>query len=38
MGHDCFPCPINTAVIDYHGRPKPAAQAIARAFAEPTEG
>jgi len=32
MGHDCFPCPVNTAVIDFYGRPKPAAEAIAAVF------
>ena len=25
MGHDCFPCPINTSIIDFEGNPKPAA-------------
>ena len=29
MGHDCFPCPSNTAIIDVKGRPKPAALALA---------
>jgi beta-mannosidase len=28
MGHDCFPCPVNTSVFDFHGRPKPAAIAM----------
>lgn len=28
MGHDCFPCPVNTAVFDFKGKPKPAASAI----------
>ena len=28
MGHDCFPCPSNTAIVDYLGRPKPAALAL----------
>ena len=32
MGHDCFPCPINTSVIDVLGRPKPAALALATVF------
>jgi beta-mannosidase len=32
MGHDCYPCPINTAIIDYWGRPKPAALALAKVF------
>lgn len=29
MGHDCFPCPINTAIFDWLGHPKPAAVAMA---------
>ncbi len=32
MGHDCFPCTANTAIIDFHGRPKPAALALAEVF------
>ena len=28
MGHDCFPCPTNTSVIDCKARPKPAALAL----------
>lgn len=32
MGHDCFPCTTNTAVIDFEGAPKPAALAIAEVF------
>ena len=35
MGHDCFPCPANTAVIDVLGRPKPAALALAKIFLQP---
>ena len=27
-GHDCYPCPANTSIIDYHGAPKPAALAL----------
>lgn len=27
-GHDCFPCPANTSIIDVHGDPKPAALAL----------
>lgn len=27
-GHDCYPCPANTSIIDYHGDPKPAALAL----------
>jgi beta-mannosidase len=29
MGHDCFPCPINTAIFDWQANPKPAATALA---------
>jgi beta-mannosidase len=32
MGHDCWPCPVNNSVIDFLGRPKPAAQALAEVF------
>ena len=28
MGHDAFPIPGNTSILDFHGRPKPAALAI----------
>ncbi len=28
MGHDCFPCPINTSIIDFEGNPKPAALVV----------
>ena len=28
MGHDTFPCPTNTAIIDFEGQPKPAATAL----------
>ncbi len=38
MGHDCFPCPVNTAVIDVRGRPKPAGEAIAAVFRLPLPG
>jgi len=31
-GHDCFPCTANTAVIDFNGDPKPAAEALARVY------
>ncbi len=27
-GHDCYPCPANTSIIDIHGDPKPAATAL----------
>jgi beta-mannosidase len=32
MGHDCYPCPVNTAVVDFLGRPKPAAKALGEVF------
>ncbi len=32
MGHDCFPCPSNTAILDFHGRMKPAAVALQKIF------
>jgi beta-mannosidase len=32
MGHDCFPCPANTSIIDFLGRPKPAYKALAKIF------
>lgn len=35
MGHDCFPCPANTAIIDFLGRPKPAYHALAEVFGRP---
>jgi beta-mannosidase len=30
MGHDCFPCPVNTAIIDFEGNPKPVAEQLSR--------
>jgi len=32
MGHDGFPCTSNTSIIDFEGRPKPAANAVAKIF------
>jgi beta-mannosidase len=32
MGHDSFPCFTNTAIVDFHGRPKPALRALRRIF------
>ena len=32
MGHDCYPCPMNTSIIDYLGRPKPAVAALRTVF------
>ena len=37
MGHDPFPCPANTAILDYLGRPKPAADALREIFLSPPE-
>jgi beta-mannosidase len=37
MGHDCFPCTANTAVLDFNGRMKPAAHALARVFHTPSD-
>ncbi len=28
MGHDAFPCPINTSILDFMGRPKPVCEVI----------
>jgi beta-mannosidase len=28
MGHDSFPCPVNTSLLDFYGRPKPVCDAI----------
>jgi beta-mannosidase len=35
MGHDCFPCTANTAILDIDGKPKPAALALAEVFRNP---
>ncbi len=32
MGHDAFPCPVNTSIIDFDGVPKPAYHALRRVF------
>jgi beta-mannosidase len=32
MGHDAFPCPANTAIIDFAQQPKPAYHALAKVF------
>lgn len=32
MGHDSFPCAANTAIVDFWGRPKPAALAVGEVF------
>ncbi len=36
-GHDCYPCPANCAVIDFHRQPKPAALALGKVFHTPQE-
>ncbi|MCE5199977.1 MAG: glycoside hydrolase family 2 TIM barrel-domain containing protein [Armatimonadota bacterium] len=35
MGHDCFPCTANTAIIDFDCNPKPAALALSKIWKEP---
>lgn len=30
MGHDCYPCPINTSIIDFEGNLKPSASEVSR--------
>ena len=35
MGHDAFPCQANTSIIDFWGRPKPAARALGEIFTKP---
>lgn len=32
MGHDSFPCPVSLAIVDFWGRPKPAALALGAIF------
>lgn len=34
-GHDCFPCPTNTSILDFAGRPKQAALELARIWKKP---
>lgn len=39
MGHDSFPCTANTSIIDFHGKPKPAALTVGEIFrGESSEG
>lgn len=33
LGHDTFPCAVSLSLLDYDGKPKPAAHALARVFA-----
>lgn len=37
MGHDCFPCAVNTSVIDFEGAPKRAWHALREVFLTPPE-
>lgn len=30
MGHDSYPCPVNTSIIDFDGNPKPVAIALSK--------
>jgi beta-mannosidase len=32
MGHDSFPCASNTSIVDFWGRPKPAALALSKVW------
>jgi beta-mannosidase len=34
-GHDCFPCAVNTSIVDFEAAPKPAALALAAIYKEP---
>jgi beta-mannosidase len=34
MGHDSFPCAANTSIVDFWGRPKPAALALRGVFTD----
>jgi beta-mannosidase len=36
-GHDCFPCAVNTSIVDFDGQPKPAALALAAVWKEPVQ-
>jgi beta-mannosidase len=36
-GHDCFPCAVNTSIVDFEGAPKPAALALAAIYKEPVQ-
>jgi beta-mannosidase len=37
MGHDCFPCCANTAIIDFEGNAKPAALALREIWRAPLQ-
>jgi hypothetical protein len=36
MGHDCYPCPANTSIVDFDGQPKPAVAALKAVFCKPS--
>ncbi|MDH7482848.1 MAG: glycoside hydrolase family 2 TIM barrel-domain containing protein [Armatimonadota bacterium] len=36
MGHDCFPCTANTAIVDFEGNPKPAALELKEIWRNPS--
>lgn len=38
FGHDTFPCAVSLSILDFEGRPKPAAQALRRVFASAERG
>ena len=38
MGHDTFPCPTNTAIVDFEGQPKPVALALKEIYRKPPVG
>ena len=33
-GHDCFPCAVNTSIVDFEGEAKPAARALSAVYKE----
>ena len=36
MGHDSYPCPINTSIIDFDGNPKPVAYELSKNMRNPS--
>jgi beta-mannosidase len=34
MGHDCYPCMVNTSILDFEGNPKPVADELIKIFKE----
>ena len=37
MGHDCFPCMVNTSILDFEGNPKPAAIELSKIWKAKTK-